>query len=72
MNKTISPTKDRYLNKDDLAKMLDCSTQTISRMSKSGLLPKPVRFSHKMIRWRESDVVQALRKNNEGYLNVVS
>lgn len=71
MNKT-SPTKDRYLNKTDLAKLLHCSPQTISRMAKSGELPKPVRFSHKMVRWRESDIVVALLKRNEGYLNVVS
>jgi predicted DNA-binding transcriptional regulator AlpA len=41
-------------------------------MAKSGELPKPVRFSHKMVRWRESDIAVALLKRNEGYLNVVS
>jgi predicted DNA-binding transcriptional regulator AlpA len=71
MSKT-SPTKDRYLNKTDIAKLLNCSQQTVMRMAKSGELPKPVRFSHKMVRWRESDIAVALLKRNEGYLNVVS
>jgi predicted DNA-binding transcriptional regulator AlpA len=47
---------ERYLSKDDLATLLGCSKQTIVRMSQTGELPDPLRFSHKMVRWRESDI----------------
>ena len=58
--KTQPPTKEVYLNSEDLARLLDCSPQTIARLTKKGVLPQPERFSRKMIRWRESVVTRFL------------
>ena len=62
------PTKERWLNNDDLAQLFMCSTQTIARMTKEGRLPQPVRFSKKMVRWRESDVTRFILERKASYV----
>lgn len=62
------PTKERWLNNDDLAQLFDCSTQTIARMAKEGRLPQPVRFSRKMVRWRESDLTRFILERKASYV----
>jgi|LakMenE18May11ns_1017448.scaffolds.fasta_scaffold8734374_2 predicted DNA-binding transcriptional regulator AlpA len=65
MSEALPPlTKERYLNNEDLAKILDCSLQTVARLTKKGILPEPNRFSRKMVRWRESDVTRFLMERH--------
>lgn len=65
MTLSVSPTADQgqsdssvaaLMNVEDLSALLSCSTRTIRRMADSGQMPRPVRLSSSLVRWRRSDI----------------
>jgi excisionase family DNA binding protein len=45
-----------FLTAQDVARRLNMSVRTLYRLVKAGVLPKPVRFSRKLLRWRARDI----------------
>jgi excisionase family DNA binding protein len=50
------PVEAKYITTDQLATMLQCSIRTVWRLTAAGLLPKPIRFNRKLVRWAIADV----------------
>ncbi len=66
--KTISPSLANFNVLPDsalidvalVALLFDCSTNTVWRRSKVGILPAPIRVSPQQTRWRVGEIRQAL------------
>jgi predicted DNA-binding transcriptional regulator AlpA len=66
--KRIPPTLSAFNDLPDaalidvffVALLFDCSTTTVWRRAKTGLLPAPLRISDQQTRWRVGDIRQAL------------
>lgn len=54
-------TQMKLLTITDVAKLLDVSRRTVTRMINDGRLPQPARFSRKMIRWSFDDIMEHIR-----------
>lgn len=52
---TLKPD-DTLLDIKDVKKIVKFSTASIYRMVKEGAFPAPVKFSHRTVRWIESEV----------------
>lgn len=50
-----------FLTAQDVAQRLKMSVRTLYRLVKAGVLPKPVRFSRKLLRWRARDIDRFVR-----------
>ena len=46
----------KLIRTPDLAKIMECSPQTLMRMAHRGEFPKPVKISSRYVRWRVSDI----------------
>jgi predicted DNA-binding transcriptional regulator AlpA len=53
---------DKLLTIDDLAALFRVSKITIARWTKQQVLPKPVRFGRRCIRWRPEDLAAFVSK----------
>jgi excisionase family DNA binding protein len=53
---TELPPGALLLSPADVAGMLRVSLRTLWRMAQAGILPRPVRFSRKLVRWLASDI----------------
>ena len=49
------------LNSEQVANRLAISIRTLWRLVKAGKLPEPLRYSRKLVRWRSSDIAEAVR-----------
>jgi len=49
-------SEDRFLDSEQVAKMLSVSVSTLWRLVKRGTLPAPIRYNRKLIRWSEAVV----------------
>lgn len=50
----------RFLSARELAARLGVSRRTVSRLVSAGILPQPIRFSRRLIRWDWSAVEAAI------------
>lgn len=50
-----------YMNKKTLAVALDCSESMVDELVRTGVIPKPAKWSAGCARWRWSDVDAALQ-----------
>jgi excisionase family DNA binding protein len=50
----------QFLTPADVASLLRVSTRQVRRLSSRGLLPRPVKFGHKTVRYRLADLQQYL------------
>ena len=50
-----------YMNKESLARALDCSKTTVDDLVRRKVIPEPVRLSSGFLRWRWLDVDATLR-----------
>ena len=55
------PPKD-LLTAQEVARRLSIGVRTLYRMAGSGVVPRPVRFNRKLIRWRAADIERYLRE----------
>lgn len=54
-------TPSPYMSRKTLAAALDCSESTVDELMKRGVIPQPWRLSTGCVRWRWSDVDEAIR-----------
>jgi excisionase family DNA binding protein len=50
-----------FLTAQEVAQRLKVGVRTLYRLVKSGMVPKPVRLSRKLIRWRAKDIDRFMR-----------
>jgi predicted DNA-binding transcriptional regulator AlpA len=55
------PYADRLLDLCAVMAMTDMSESTVLRRVKAGLLPAPVKIGPQVVRWIESELVEAIR-----------
>jgi len=46
----------------DIARHLKCTEDTVRKCVKAGVLPQPIRFSRKLVRFEQAAVDEALKK----------
>ncbi|NOT01455.1 MAG: helix-turn-helix domain-containing protein [Phycisphaerales bacterium] len=62
MNSAVSDHEaDRLVPVETVAELLGVSTRTVWRMRDSGELPRPIRVSRSLLRWRLSEIVRYMR-----------
>jgi len=61
--------KSIYLNKKEVAIKYNMSSSTVTRWSKSGILPMPIRLGPNTTVWIEDELDQAVeeKKNKRGF-----
>lgn len=55
------PTPD-LLTAQEVARRLSIGVRTLYRLADAGVLPRPIRFSRKLVRWRTADIERYLRE----------
>jgi len=50
------------LNKDDLAILFNCHPRTIDRLVKTKRIPKPIKISKRMLRWKKETINNFLER----------
>lgn len=50
-----------YMSKKTLAAAIDCAESTVDDLVRKGVIPKPMKLSTHLVRWRWADVDAALR-----------
>lgn len=48
--------KDRLLMRREVADRLHVSPKTLDKLVRRGIFPRPIRWSRKLVRWKESTV----------------
>jgi len=56
----------KYLSVEQIAEQLGISTSCVWRWAADGKLPKPIKLSSRVTRWRADEIEQALSKLEEG------
>jgi predicted DNA-binding transcriptional regulator AlpA len=57
--------RSRLLDAKSVAALLSLSTRTVWRMGAAGELPKPVRLSERVVRWRLVDIEAYIRGHQD-------
>jgi excisionase family DNA binding protein len=50
------------LSAQEVARRLSIGVRTLYRLAEAGVVPRPIRFSRKLIRWRTADIERYLRE----------
>jgi excisionase family DNA binding protein len=56
------PKPPDLLSAQEVARRLSIGVRTLYRMVESGLIPRPIRFNRRLVRWRAVDIERYLKK----------
>jgi predicted DNA-binding transcriptional regulator AlpA len=60
------PELSAFMSRSTLAGQLDCAESTVDTLVTRGVLPKPIRLSPGVVRWRWADVEAAIMSLGSG------
>lgn len=50
------------LTAQEVARRLSVGVRTLYRMAEAGVVPRPIRFNRKLVRWRATDIERYLQE----------
>jgi excisionase family DNA binding protein len=56
----------RLLTSAEVARRLRIGVKTLHRLTRTGVVPQPIRLGRKLLRWREDDIDRWLKDNPGG------